>query len=343
MKISICIPTYNRATHLANCLNSLKVSAGSAVDDFEVCISDNASTDDTQEVVRQAQAVLPIRYRRNAENLGISRNFLNVVEMAEGEFVWLVGDDDLIVPSGLARLSRLIDEHPRVDFYYVNAFHLTTEHVLSCQQPFDTRDLPRHLRRFSNWQIGGELPFLSLISPKVSFDFLGGMFLSVFRRKNWIENSGALDSSAITDSRTFSHFDNTFPHIRIFSRAFARSQAYFNADPLIVCLTGAREWAPKYPLVRSVRLIEALQAYRSAGLPLLTYLHCRNFALAHFLPDVLRMLLRRSESGVECISLPRVILGNMMYPNFYLSPIIDKWRRVQSHRAKVDYATHRGD
>jgi glycosyltransferase involved in cell wall biosynthesis len=321
----------------------LKASAEGGVVDFEVCISDNASTDDTQEVVRRAQAVLPIKYRRNAENLGISRNFLKVVEMAEGEFVWLVGDDDLIVPTALVRLSRLIDENPRVDFYYVNAFHLTTEYVLSCKQPFDTRDLPRHLQRFSDWQKSGELPFLSLISPKVSFDFLGGMFLSVFRRKNWIENSEALDPSAVIDSRTFSHFDNTFPHVRIFSRAFARSQAYFNADPLIVCLTGAREWAPKYPLVRSVRLIEALQAYRSAGLPLLTYLHCRNFALAHFLPDVLRMWLRRPESGVEHISLPRVIFANMIYPNFYLSPIIDKWRRIQSHRAKVDYATHRAD
>jgi len=319
------------------------VCAENGAVDFEVCISDNASTDDTQEVVRRAQARLPIKYRRNAENLGIPRNFLNVVEMAEGDFAWLVGDDDLIVPTGIARLSRLIDEHPRVDFFYINAFHLTTEYVLSCPQPFDTRTLPESMRRFSERHESVELPFLALISPEVSFDFLGGMFLSVFRRKSWIDHAGALDPAAVSDPRTFSHFDNTFPHVRIFSRAFAHSQAYFNADPLIVCLTGAREWAPKYPLVRSVRLVEALQAYRSVGLPLATYLRCRNFALAHFLPDVLRMLLRRTESGVEHISLFRVILSNMAYPNFYLSPIIDKLRRIQSLRNKAGENFARAD
>jgi glycosyltransferase involved in cell wall biosynthesis len=336
MKISICIPTYNRAAHLANCLQSLLVCAESGAVDFEVCISDNASTDDTQEVVRRAQVRLPIKYRRNPMNLGIPRNFLNVVDMAEGDFAWLVGDDDLIVPTGITQLSRLIDEHPCVDFFYVNAFHLTTEYVLSCSQPFDTRALPKSMRRFAARQESGELPFLALISPAVSFDFLGGMFLSVFRRKSWIEHAAVLDPAAVFDTRTFSHFDNTFPHLRIFSHAFAQSQAYFNANPLIVCLTGAREWAPKYPLVRSVRLVEALQIYRSVGLPLLTYLRCRNFALAHFLPDVLRMLLRRPDSGVEYISLLRTILSNMLYPNFYLSPIIDKWRRIQSLRPKTD-------
>ena len=47
------------------------------------------------------------------------------------------------------------------------------------------------------------------------------MFLSVFRRKNWNKNVGALDELAISDDHTFSHFDNTFPHVKIFSQAFA--------------------------------------------------------------------------------------------------------------------------
>ena len=298
--------------------------------DFEVCISDNASTDDTPEVIRRAQARLPIKYRRNAENLGIPRNFLNVVDMAEGDFAWLVGDDDLVIPTGITQLIQLIYKHPRVDFFYVNAFHLSAEYVLSCSQPFDTRTLSKSMPRFSARQESGELPFLALISPEVSFDFLGGMFLSVFRREKWIKHTSALDPKAISDSRVFSHFDNTFPHVRIFSRAFANSQAYFNADPLIVCLTGAREWAPKYPLVRSVRLIEALQVYRSAGLPFVSYLRCRNFALGHFLPDIVRMLLRRKDSGLSYVSLTWVILSNMIYPNFYLSPFIDQWKRIQS-------------
>ncbi len=335
MKISICIPTFNRARHLENCLHSVLSSSRYGGLDFEVCVSNNCSTDDTELVVSRLQALLPIKYRRNQRNLGIPRNFLNVVDMAEGDFVWLVGDDDLLVPDAITRLSILIKEHPSVDFFYVNAYHLSTEFVLSRPQPFDTAMLPMGMAPFSRRQTNGELPFLDLISPSVSFDFLGGMFLSVFRRKNWLDNKQTLDSNALNDERTFSHFDNTFPHVKIFSRAYADSRAYFNAMPLIVCLTGAREWAPMYPLVRSFRLIEALDEYRRAGLPWFRYLRCRNFAVAHFLPDLLRMARRPALSGWSYISPLRSVVSNLVFPNFYLSPIIDKVRRIAVARSKA--------
>ena len=57
----------------------------------------------------------------------------------------------------------------------------------------------------------GKLRFNELINPNISFDFLGGIFLSVFRKKNWDENTSVLDKNAIQDNRIFSHFDNTFP------------------------------------------------------------------------------------------------------------------------------------
>ena len=92
------------------------------------------------------------------------------------------------------------------------------------------------------------------------------MFLSIFNRKMWLDNVGVLNNEAIEDTRIFSHFDNTFPHIKIFSVAFANSKAYFNKEPLSVCLSGAREWAPMNPLVSSIRLVEALDEYRKNGL-----------------------------------------------------------------------------
>jgi glycosyltransferase involved in cell wall biosynthesis len=331
VKISICIPTYNRAAHLANCLNSLIVNRERTDVEFEVCVSDNGSTDNTADVVRAAQARLPIRYHRNERNLGIPRNFLNVVSMAKGDFAWLVGDDDLLVPDCIHKLARLIDSHPNVDFFYVNSFHLTTEYVRSFPQPFDTRNLPRDMKPFSSWEREGELPFLDLIDPRISFDFLGGMFLAVFRRQRWIDNAGALDPAALADMRTFSHFDNTFPHVKIFSRAFPGSRAWFNPEPLSVCLTGAREWAPMYPFVKSVRLVEALREYRRNGLPLLRYWRCRNFALSNFIPDFGSMIVHRERSGLRYVKPLPLLLSNLPYPNFYLSLvyfIIRKSRRV---------------
>ena len=319
MLISICIPTYNRARHLANCLHSIANCGAQAGVDFEVCVSDNGSSDDTAEVVRNAQHTLPIRYRRNETNQGIPRNFLAVVDMAQGEFAWLLGDDDLLLPGAIGRLRALIEGHPAVDFFYVNSYHLQTEYVRSFPQPFDMRNLPTDMRRFSEYREEGERPFFGLVDPNVSFDFLGGMFLVVFRRTAWQANTQVLDPAAIADMRTFSHFDNTFPHVKIFAQAFARSVAYFNAEPLSVCLTGAREWAPMYPLVHSVRLVQALREYRRNGLQLSRYLRCRNYALNNFIPDLGAMCVHGSRAGFAYLRFRRDVLSNLLFPNVYWS------------------------
>ena len=54
------------------------------------------STDTTKQVVVEAEKVLTIKYQANQSNVGIARNFLEVVQMADGEFVWMLGDDDLL-------------------------------------------------------------------------------------------------------------------------------------------------------------------------------------------------------------------------------------------------------
>jgi glycosyltransferase involved in cell wall biosynthesis len=340
MLISICIPTYNRARHLANCLRSLESSGARPGVDFEICVSDNGSTDDTQEVVRAAQQRLPIRYRRNEGNQGIPRNFLAVVEMAQGEFAWLLGDDDLLVPDAIAELRDLLARNPRVDFFYVNSYHLHSEFVQSLPQPFDVRNLPADMARFSTFTQEGERPFFELIDPRVSFDFLGGMFLVVFRRSNWLANVNALDPAAITDTRTFSHFDNTFPHVKIFSRAFAKSRAYFRPRPLCVSLTGAREWSPMYPLVHGVRLVEALVEYRRNGLPVGRYLRCRNFALNNFLPELAAICLRRTRSGFAYLRWGRHVFANLVYPNVYWSlPRFFARKMLQAFQRKTARST----
>lgn len=318
-KLSICIPTYNRAKHLENCLESIASLNSERKKMLEICVSDNGSTDDTIEVVKRVGEKIPINYKRNSTNLGIPQNFINVVAMAKGEFAWLIGDDDLLMPNMFDKLLTLFEINPDVDFFYINAFHLNTEFVLSFPQPFDTQNLPPKLDPFSSYKKSGPIAFLDLINPVISFDFLGGMFLSVFRRDKWLENVNELDTKAITDLRTFSHFDNTFPHVKIFAKAFANSKAYFLAEPLSVCLTGAREWSPMYPFVHSVRLVEALREYRKNGLGLFKYLWCRNFALNSFIPDFVSMYLYRKVSGFYYINPAKLIISNCLFPNFYFS------------------------
>lgn len=317
--LSVCIPTYNRGVHLNNCLNSLAISIKGYEHLIEVCISDNGSIDDTQKIINQYRAKINIVHNRFDFNVGIPRNFLKVVSLASGKFAWLLGDDDLLLPDTFTRILSLISSNPNVDYFFANSFHLTTEYVMSFPQPFDTANLPSAMSPFSNYTKTGQLPFLALIDPAVSFDFLGGMFLAIFRREMWERHANKLDKDAIHDMRTFSHFDNTFPHVKIFANAFCKSIAYFEAKPLSVCLTGAREWSPMYPLIHSVRMVEALEVYRKNGLGLIKYLYCRNFALNNFVSDVGAMIIHRRASGYQYVNFLGLFFKNAFFPNTYLS------------------------
>lgn len=329
IKLSICIPTYNRAAQLLNCLQSIISMRKPKGFQFEVCISDNGSNDNTKEIILNAKKDLNINYNRNESNLGIPRNFVKVVSMAVGEFIWLIGDDDLLLPHTFDTLEVLFNKHKNVKFFYINSYLLDTNYIFSFPQPFDISNLPNKMNKFSLYNKSGELNFLELINPKVSFDFLGGMFLSIFKRSMWLDNVSVLNTEAINDSRVFSHFDNTFPHIKIFSVAFSNSQAYFQDEPLSVCVSGSREWAPMNPLVTSIRLVEALDEYRKNGLKYFQYIYCKNYALSNFIPHFINMLINKEKTGFIYIQPRKHILNNMLYPNFYLSFIYYFQRKLK--------------
>lgn len=100
--LSICIPTYNRAGVLVELLESIVRDTPPGLRErLEICISDNASGDDTGDRVEAFAKASPVSvvYRRNATNLGADQNYLNAVALASGEYCWLMGSDDGIAPG----------------------------------------------------------------------------------------------------------------------------------------------------------------------------------------------------------------------------------------------------
>ena len=109
MKLSICIPTYNRPHHLENCLNSILISNKKVKNfDFEVCVSDNGSKHNIKKIVNKFNKKFDIKFHKFKRNLGITTNFLKSVEMATGEFVWTIGNDDLLMPHTLKSIKNLL-------------------------------------------------------------------------------------------------------------------------------------------------------------------------------------------------------------------------------------------
>ena len=121
IKLSICIPTYNRAEYLKETLRSIVDQIEPEFSQtVEVCISDNASTDNTESVIALMQKVspIPIVYIRNEKNEGADRNYMKVVSLAQGEYCWFMGSDDMLAPGALKTiLGRL---HSRQSIYLCN-------------------------------------------------------------------------------------------------------------------------------------------------------------------------------------------------------------------------------
>jgi glycosyltransferase involved in cell wall biosynthesis len=111
--ITVFVPTYNRAHLLGRVFESLNAQT---FKDFEWVIVDNASSDNTEELVHswQQDAAYEIRYRR--KTFGGKHTSINVgVEMAQSEFFVMLDSDDWLVPTALERMLELWQAIPDQD------------------------------------------------------------------------------------------------------------------------------------------------------------------------------------------------------------------------------------
>lgn len=116
--LSICIPSYNGLRHLNALIDALLQSMRS---DFEIVVSDDCSNDGTWVWLQEISAGdRRLRCERNAANLGMDRNFVRAVSLAHGGHVWLCGQDDMILTTGLDAVLDFVAARPDVDFIYMN-------------------------------------------------------------------------------------------------------------------------------------------------------------------------------------------------------------------------------
>lgn len=102
--ITIAIPTFNRAAWLRGCVES---ALAQSYPNFEVLVSDNASTDGTPDVL-QAFGDPRLRVVRQAGNIGLMPNWNACLAAAKGEYIVFVPDDDRIAPWMLERCADLL-------------------------------------------------------------------------------------------------------------------------------------------------------------------------------------------------------------------------------------------
>lgn len=109
--LSICIPTYNREKYLKECLESIVNQKWFNISDIEIVISDNASTDNTKELVHEYQKKYSnIKYHRNEENIGAIKNVFRLPSHANWEYVWYMSDDDMFSDIALDTITPILKQ-----------------------------------------------------------------------------------------------------------------------------------------------------------------------------------------------------------------------------------------
>ncbi len=146
-RLSIGLPVYNGERHISEALDAL---LGQTYEDFELIVSDNASTDGTSEIcLRYARQDHRIRYIRQARNIGLVPNHIFVLQQARGELFKSAAHDDLYARELLARCVTALDEDPHAVLAHAwSAVVDSSGSVVGTFGPGVALDAPRAADRF---------------------------------------------------------------------------------------------------------------------------------------------------------------------------------------------------
>lgn len=163
--LTIAIPTYNRAADLSVLLTALEPQLVGHPE-VDLFVSDNCSPDATEQTVAAfITRGMRIRYQRQPENIGSDRNFVTCFEQAQGEYFWICGDDDIILPG---TLDKVLDQlRTPLDLIYLTSFGFTQNY--SAERTEDP--LNRRIHTFSS-----ALKFTKVVN--IMFTFMSAMVVN---------------------------------------------------------------------------------------------------------------------------------------------------------------------
>ncbi len=121
--LTIAIPTYNRAELLDKQLAWLAQAIKGFEDDCEILVSDNCSTDHTQEIIQKWQAILSnitFQSNKNLNNLGVVKNIMYCLNSTTTKYVWTIGDDDPIQDRAIAYVINKLKQHEDLSLLFLN-------------------------------------------------------------------------------------------------------------------------------------------------------------------------------------------------------------------------------
>jgi glycosyltransferase involved in cell wall biosynthesis len=209
--LSIVIPTYNRPEKLTELLTSVRDQSGLRKNKsiFEIIIRDNNSDINIEDTISVFKNDLSIKFSKNKTNIGGIKNLFKVCIDANGKFVFLMSDDDLLCKNTLSKIFNILKKYPEIG-------------VISGPQKCQDDNAVKQCNK--------------IVFNKNNKDILLGKgydaFINLFLRATSI--SGLIINKDLVDiNGAKKHKNSLYPQIYLVGKATKTHQAYYFSDPIV--------------------------------------------------------------------------------------------------------------
>lgn len=219
IRLSICIATMNRASCIGETIENIIIQA---TDEVEIVVLDGGSKDNTTEVIRSYQKKYSrLNYCRQDSPNGVDQDFCRAVELAQGDYCWLMSDDDILKQGAIKAVLNEIKKN--YGLIIVNAEVRET----SLNNVLETKIL-----RFD-----ADRKYRPVDSEKFFVDvarYLSFIGCVVIKRKLWNEREKK------------KYFGTEFIHMGVIFQSLLTEDAAVIAQPYIAIRAGNAQWTSKW-------------------------------------------------------------------------------------------------
>lgn len=313
--LSICIPTCNRAHFLRVMLEALLPQVLEFKEDVEVWILDNGSSDNTKELLTQLASLGPFNVLRRDDNVGPVRNLVEgPLKLARGEYVWVLGDHNLLRPQALKTILEAIKGPYKTDLFYIN---------------FRVGAFPKHWPESAHGGYDGE------------FHYIGNSEIREARADKWhslLKSQSAACTQCYVHivkttiwqeywenrdiGRDFSSAETTYPHTMTISQSHIHSPVTIITDPCFTIFNGAQSWGdPKTKLkVLFNGFTDLLRHFKELGVPKETLAHLWNDFYPTTALDCIEEVLQKCGKIRGCILVSKYLgINYYSWKSFFLA------------------------
>jgi len=271
LKLTVYIPTYNRYEKLKNCLDIIAREIAGLEHSVRVFVSDNCSTDATAAYLDALQQPW-LEVRHNPRNLGAYGNILQCFSLPlTTDFIWMIGDDDYLMPGALSGILDLIEQYPSANYIFCNTKAFPTEHSAAIMQHYrDTGEADGGIAKSRKYVGTVLVEFEKIIDPTIADTLLAELMCNCFRQASVRLTDDGVDrdhdaidwDSVGLDSLGKLYAPQLLPLLQSFQ---ANTHAVYCDTVRTFNFWGSAEWLGNYDFVFPILLSYLIQQYRARG------------------------------------------------------------------------------